>query len=293
MRFVRMLISVAIVAGLGLGLSGEANASSVYAYSQQRLTNFAIDTTATISVLTAANTSTFNSASVTGFAPAVQVGATDALQAYSGAPPAPAENTFTPKGQVGASWARGDALITTIPVINGVNGSMRNVAEGFLSSLPNGDGLGQWSLSYEFDVTSTGSLSMTTDFLNELTAQVTASLAGANATASFSLTVNLICTNPSPCGNQSGVFAPNDLNDATSQNGPGNGLSQVGPTSGTSSITPLSLVAGNHYVLTVNADEHISLQDVTAPIPEPGTWMLMGTGLLGLLGYGWQRKRIA
>ena len=29
----------------------------------------------------------------------------------------------------------------------------------------------------------------------------------------------------------------------------------------------------------------------TTPTPEPGTWVLMGTGLVGLLGYGWRRKK--
>jgi len=27
--------------------------------------------------------------------------------------------------------------------------------------------------------------------------------------------------------------------------------------------------------------------------PEPGTWLLLGTGLMGLLGYGWRRRRVA
>jgi len=28
------------------------------------------------------------------------------------------------------------------------------------------------------------------------------------------------------------------------------------------------------------------------PTPEPGTWVLMGSGLVGLVGYGWRRKSL-
>jgi hypothetical protein len=37
--------------------------------------------------------------------------------------------------------------------------------------------------------------------------------------------------------------------------------------------------------------DDLSFQPASAPVPEPGTWMLMSTGLIGLLGYGWRKRQ--
>jgi hypothetical protein len=36
-----------------------------------------------------------------------------------------------------------------------------------------------------------------------------------------------------------------------------------------------------------------SVQVAPNPVPEPGTWLLMSTGLVSLLGYGWRKRQQA
>lgn len=39
--------------------------------------------------------------------------------------------------------------------------------------------------------------------------------------------------------------------------------------------------------------EIVDVRQTFSQIPEPGTWLLLTTGLVGLLGYGWRRKKLA
>ena len=49
---------------------------------------------------------------------------------------------------------------------------------------------------------------------------------------------------------------------------------------------------GDFYFARSTLDANGTRTDlVAAQTPEPGTWVLMGTGLVGLLGYGWRRKQ--
>jgi hypothetical protein len=46
----------------------------------------------------------------------------------------------------------------------------------------------------------------------------------------------------------------------------------------------------NFAVVSIDNDTQIRLG---AAVPEPGTWFLLATGLAGLLGFGWRRRRHA
>ena len=48
-----------------------------------------------------------------------------------------------------------------------------------------------------------------------------------------------------------------------------------------------TLLRQNNAVL---ANFEVAMRSDPSPVPEPSTWLLMGTGLIGLLGYGWRGR---
>ncbi len=67
-------------------------------------------------------------------------------------------------------------------------------------------------------------------------------------------------------------------------------ITQVIPTSGTFTLGFGVLDVGDMIVDSAILVDNVFIDSVI-PNPEPGTMMLMGSGLLGLLGYGWRRKQ--
>lgn len=80
-------------------------------------------------------------------------------------------------------------------------------------------------------------------------------------------------------------------------------VSGFGPGSGTSFATSFSVAVGDTVDFTVSYGGNNWLNDATSldamlvgttqqgAVPEPGSLVLFGAGVLGLLGYGWRRRR--
>ena len=129
------------------------------------------------------------------------------------------------------------------------------------------------------------------------------SLDGPNGTYIYSTTFNLTGFDPSTAAITGGW--------ATDNIGPNiflNGNPVAGPPSlGFSSFTPFSVTSGfNPTVNTLgfrlfNTGGPTALRvemtggadPLVTPVPEPSTMLLLATGLAGILGYGWRRKRAA
>jgi hypothetical protein len=237
------------------------------------------------------NTYTFTGATLGAFSPlsstsSAQVGAPsgsethsgtlDALQSYVG-PIAgrPAENTFTPLGQVNPDYARGDALVTTPPSAITTN----NVSESYMVSAGgNSAAAGSWAISAPITVTTAGAVTLGFNYTNQLTV-IHTGVPGGSVAADFGYTFTI----RDSTGAVVFTSSPNAINATTS-------LTAVGsistPGSGTISITSGVLAVGT-YTMSIAGSEHTFINSV----PEPGSIALMGIGMAGMVGYAIRRRK--
>jgi len=274
-----------ILAGLSAaflmtGGAGQVQAAS-YAYSVQQLSNFVL-TGGTVGTTTAGS----NNVAIQTGSPNGSVntlGTTDAAQAFVGTG-APAENTFTPKGQVNPDYVRSDSLVTSTPFTGTF--ATNTVAEGFLSTVP-GNSSGTTSITLSTPLTLATSSIVTLNFVanNTLQTQVTGPLpASAQASFTFDFTIQ----------NAAGAIvfssSPAAVNQSISQ-------TTIGSSTGTTSVnTPVAITTGTalgagSYTISITQTSRAFLSQGSV-VPEPSS-LLMGGMAFGLLGsvIGWRNRK--
>jgi len=274
-RFTSRLPAIASAVALLAILGGEARAS-FYAYAVEQ-TNTYTFTGATVGALTPlSSTSSAQVGSPSGSE--AHSGTFDALQSYVG-PIAgrPAENTFTPLGQVNPDYARGDALVTTAPAAFTTN----NVAESYMVSAGgNSAASGSWAVSAPITVSTAGAVTLTFNYTNQLTV-IHTGVPGGTVAADFGYTFTI----RDSTGAIVFTSSPNALNANASLIAAG---SISTPGSGTISITSGTLAVGT-YTASIAGSEHTFINSV----PEPSSCVLLGLGGLGALGLARRRGRAA
>lgn len=180
----------AFVIALGLTCAGDAVASA-YAFARDDVFNFdlsIIDTTSgSVSLV---NFATISESSATHGSYPGQAFAhpTDAPRSLAGSPE-PGQNNFGQVGRTG-DYNRGDALISNASVQSG-SGAANNVAEGFSPDKHFGTGFGANTLTGEFTLVDTGTVSFSFDAIPYMEVQVAGGHLGGFATASLGFVISI------------------------------------------------------------------------------------------------------
>jgi len=267
------MIAALVIASVGTSTPARA---SFYAYAVEQ-TNTYTFTGGTLGTFTPlSSTSSAQVGSPNGSE--AHTGTFDALQSYVG-PIAgrPAENTFTPLGQVNPDYARGDALVTVAPGVIATN----NVAESFMVSAGgNSASSGSWAISAPLTVTTAGAVTLGFNYTNQLTV-IHTGVPGGIVAADFGYTFTI----RDSTGAVVFTSSPTAINDNVSLLAAG---SISTPGSGTMSITSGVLAVGT-YTASIAGSEHTFINSV----PEPSSCVLFGLGCLGVVGLARRRGRAA